>query len=152
MTWQSIRSYHFYAASTEFARPHHSPDAPWHNAEAIGGKCRITDEFRTKDKEMNKEKMAQMRYKRVKIRPVARHKDSVGFDLEPVDEVWLIEEASKNGLTLHGEYCGQNVRLGIDYVREFMTDTNIHPKSDGFLKLKVQIVILTPSGYKIEPL
>lgn len=101
---------------------------------------------------MNKEKLSTMRYQRVKLRPVARRFDMNGFEIESSDDVWLIENASREELELHNVRSGQNVPIGTDYIREFMTDHNLYEKSDGFLLLKVQIILHSPRGYVIEPL
>jgi hypothetical protein len=101
---------------------------------------------------MNKEKLSEMRYKRVKVRPIAQRFDANGFEIEPNDDVWLIENASREELELRNLHCGQDVSLGTDYIREFMTDHNLYQKSDGFLLLKVQIILHGPAGYVIEPL
>ena len=101
---------------------------------------------------MNKEKLSEMRYKRVKVRPIAQRYDASGFKVESSDDVWLIERASREELELRNLHCGQGVSIGTDYIREFMTDHNLYQKSDGFLLLKVRIILHSPAGYIIEPL
>jgi hypothetical protein len=101
---------------------------------------------------MNKSKLSEMQGKRVKIRPVARRIDPRGFDLEPIDEAWSIESATKCQLTLRSQRSGQGVVIGTDHVREFMTDTNISPRSDGFLILKSQVSLFAPRGFSVQPL
>jgi hypothetical protein len=99
---------------------------------------------------MNKQKLSQMRYKRVRVRPVARRIDSNGAELPQIDDAWLITETSDSELNLVNPRSSQNVPVGMDHVREYMTDSSGH--SDGFLRLKSQIFLFAPRGASVEPL
>lgn|GEM_PF-4018133 len=101
-------------------------------------------------KAMNKQKLSQMQYKRVRVRPVARRIDSDGVDLPQIDDVWLVTQSSGGELNLLNPRSSQNVPLGMDHVREYMTDSS--GRSDGFLKLKSQIFLFAPRGASVEPL
>jgi hypothetical protein len=90
-----------------------------------------------------------MRWKRVRVRPIARRIDRFGEELEQIDDVWPIMDASRNSLTLQNPRSGQNVDLGADHVREYMTDPG---RSDGILLLKSQIFLHDPRDFGIEPL
>ncbi|HEU0049459.1 MAG TPA: hypothetical protein VFQ43_17870 [Nitrososphaera sp.] len=97
---------------------------------------------------MKKSKLATMRYKRLKIRPVARRFDYSHGELPPIDDAWLVTDASPHELSLCNPRTSHQLRIGTDHVREFMTD----PKgSDGLLILKSQ-VSLRGNGIDVEPL
>ena len=98
---------------------------------------------------MNREKLSQMQWKRVRVRPIAHRINRFGVKLERIDDSWLITSPSRNSLTLQNPRSGQNVDLGADHVREYMTDPG---RSDGFLILKSQIFLHDPRGFSLEPL
>jgi hypothetical protein len=98
---------------------------------------------------MNREKLSQMQWKLVRVRPIARRINRFGVELERIDDSWLVTAPSKNFLTLQNPRSGQNVDLGTDHVREYMTDPG---QSDGFLILKSQIFLHDPRGFSLEPL
>lgn len=80
---------------------------------------------------------------------MARRVDSTGADLPPMDDKWILSLTSNQGLNLYSSRIQQNVRLGFDHVREYMTDIG---DSAGFLLLKSQIVTFAPRGASVEPL
>jgi hypothetical protein len=90
---------------------------------------------------MNKQKISEMRYKRVRIRPVARRVDQSGIELPQIDDVWLVTSAPKGEMNLENTRTGHNVR-------EYMTDIG---RTDGFLILKSQVTLYA-RGYAVEPL
>ena len=97
---------------------------------------------------MNKQKLSEMMYKRVKVRPMARRIDPNGMELPPIDDVWSITQTSRDELNLQNNRTRHNVQLGTDHVREYMTDKG---RSDGFLMLKSQIFLFA-RGVAVEPL
>jgi hypothetical protein len=97
---------------------------------------------------MNKEKLSEMRYKRVRVFPVPRRFNS-GVELEQIDDVWLITNTSRERLELRNPRSDQHVGFGTDHVREFMTDFG---RSDGVLVLKSQIFLVARQMPRIEPL
>jgi hypothetical protein len=98
---------------------------------------------------MNREKLSQMQWKRVKVRPIARRINRFGVELEQIDDSWPIMASSRDSLTLQNPRSGQNVDLGVDHIREYLTDPG---RSDGFLILKSQIFLHDPRGFRLEPL
>jgi hypothetical protein len=99
---------------------------------------------------MNKEKLSQMKHKRVRIRPIARRIDEFqDLELEQIDDAWIIEDASRRALELRNPRSGQGVTLGTDHVREFMSDLG---RSDGVLVLKSQVFLFARQLPLIEPL
>jgi len=95
---------------------------------------------------MKKGKLAEMLYKRVRIRPMARHTDPVGRH-SVVDDDWIVIEASREVLAIENERTQHIARIGTDHVLEFRTgDGRIH----GFLILK-SLIYLSPRGVRFEP-
>jgi hypothetical protein len=97
---------------------------------------------------MNRGKLALMQFKRVRVRPIARRINRFGEELEQIDDSWPIMSSSRDSLTLQNPRSGQNVDLGADHVREYITDPG---RSDGFLILKSQIILHDPRGFSLEP-
>jgi hypothetical protein len=98
---------------------------------------------------MNREKVAKMQYKKVKIRPVARRIEATGQELPQRDDWWLIENSSREKFKLVNPCTDHFVTLGSDHIREYLTD--YAGGSDGFLVLKSQIILKGASVY-VEPL
>ena len=86
---------------------------------------------------MNREKVAGMRGRQVKLRPVALRFEMTGEALPSIDDVWRIQQASKDAVELFNPRTHHVVKLGLDNIREYLTD--LHGGTDGFLQLKVQI-------------
>jgi hypothetical protein len=97
---------------------------------------------------MNKEKLSKMRYKHLKIRPIARRFDHTRGELPPIDDAWLVTDSSTSELCLTNPRTSHQLRIGTDHVREFMTDPG---GTDGLLILKSQ-VSLRGNGIDVEPL
>lgn len=97
---------------------------------------------------MNKQKLSEMKYKRVRVRPIARRIDPNGLELDQIDDVWSLTETSRGQLNLQNNRTYHNVQLGTDHVREYMTDAG---RSDGFLILKSQIFLFA-RGVAVEPI
>jgi hypothetical protein len=98
---------------------------------------------------MNREKVATMQYKKVRVRPIARRIEPSGQELAPIDDWWQIESTSKEKLKLVNPRTSHFVMLGADHIREYMTD--YAGGSDGFLVLKSQIILKGASAF-VEPL
>jgi hypothetical protein len=98
---------------------------------------------------MNREKVSQMAGKQVRTRPIAKRFKMTGEPLSEIDYVWRIESTSKDEIALFNGSTGQILRLGMDHIKEYMTDrTN---GLDGFLVLKSQIILKGPMVY-VEPM
>jgi hypothetical protein len=91
-----------------------------------------------------------MRYKMVRLHPIAKRIDWRGVELPQIDGLWRIL-ASREELELCSRDASpdQTVQLGTDCVREYLTDGG---RSDGILILKCQIVLFMSRGYRIDPL
>jgi hypothetical protein len=99
---------------------------------------------------MNKQKLSEMRLKRVRVRPIARRFDETrGIELEPIDDAWIIVNASCEEVELRNPRSSQHVLLGMDHVKEYMGDPG---RSDGMLILKSQISLFGRQVPQIEPL
>jgi hypothetical protein len=93
--------------------------------------------------------LARMQYKKVRIRPIARRIEPNGQELSAIDDWWQIESSSKEKLRLVNPRTSHVLNLGLDHIKEYMTD--FEGGSDGFLALKSQ-VILKGAGEYLEPL
>jgi hypothetical protein len=98
---------------------------------------------------MNREKVSTMRYKKVRIRPIARRIESTGQELPPIDDWWQIADSSREKFKLVNPRTNHFVTLGADHIKEYMTD--YAGGSDGFLVLKSQIILKGASLF-VEPL
>lgn len=99
---------------------------------------------------MNKQMLSEMRWKRVRLSPIARRiDDRMGVELEQIDDAWMIEDASRERLVLANPRSNQRIVLGTDHIREYMTDFG---RSDGVLVLKSQVFLFAGQMPRIEPL
>jgi len=99
---------------------------------------------------MNKQKVSEMAYKRIRLWPVAWRIDDVeGVELEPIDDKWLILSPTREEITLLNPRSDQKVRLGTDHIREYMTDLG---NSDGIFQLKSQLFLFRKQLPRLEPL
>jgi hypothetical protein len=98
---------------------------------------------------MNRNKLAQMQYKKVRVRPVSKRFDERGRELEQLDDLWMIMEASKAVITLHNIRTEHRVPIGTDHVREYLSDAS--KLSDGILVLKSEI-LLEGKSVSVEPI
>src|SRR6266404_1500881 len=98
---------------------------------------------------MNREKVATMQYKKVRVRPIARRIEPTGQELPPIDDRWQIESTSKEKVKLVNPRTSHIVTIGADHICEYITDYD--GGSDGFLVLKSQI-ILKGTSVHVEPL
>ena len=97
---------------------------------------------------MNKQKVSEMRYKRVRLFPMARRIDPVGVELPQIDDVWLVTDASKVTLELRNTRTDHILTLGTDHIREYLTDLG---RTDGIFSLKSQIFLFA-RGLGVQPL
>jgi hypothetical protein len=96
---------------------------------------------------MNKQKLSEMRYARVKVRPMPM--DSSTGQLRYVDDIWIVMNASREELNLHNPRTRDTIPLGTDHVREYLSDPG---PSQGFLMLKSQIIVSAYAQAIVEPL
>lgn len=97
---------------------------------------------------MNKQKLSEMRYKLVRIRPMARRIDPNNIELPQIDDKWILTDASREKLELRNPRTDHIIELGTDHVREYMSDAG---RSDGVFILKSQIFLFA-RGSAVEPL
>ncbi|ERR1700682_2490610 len=96
---------------------------------------------------MNKQKLSEMQYARVKVRPMPL--DSSTGQWQYVDDTWIVMSASKEKLGIHNPRTRDTIPLGTDHVREYMSDPG---GSEGFLILKSQIFVFARAQAIVEPL
>lgn len=97
---------------------------------------------------MNKEKISKMQGKQLRIRPIVRRVDCTRGELPPIDDAWQVTSVSREEINLCNPRTSDNLRLGTDHVREYMTDPN---GTDGLLILKSQVT-LSGTQVSVEPL
>ncbi len=98
---------------------------------------------------MNRRMLPRLKGQRVRLRPIARRFDSKGHELDEMDFIWSIDEASEDKLLLHYDGTGHSFPLNGDHVHEFRTDPLAN--NGGFLLLNSQI-FLRADKISIEPL
>jgi hypothetical protein len=69
--------------------------------------------------------------------------------LEVLDDIWLVQEASRDKVTILNTRTQHILSIGSDHIREYLTDESV--KADCFLRLKSQIFIQGRS-VTLEPL
>ena|ERR1700674_4015059 len=98
---------------------------------------------------MNRSMITKMRHKKVKVRPLARRVDDTGRELIRMDDIYVIQDSSWDKVTLFNSRTHHTFPLGVDHIREYLTDHT--GGTDGVLWLKSQIV-LRGRGVSVEPL
>lgn len=82
--------------------------------------------------------------------PMARRVDERnGIELEQIDDVWLITDASREEIELRNPRTEHIVRMGTDHVLEYMTDLG---RTDGIFKLKSQVFLFARRMPRVVPL
>lgn len=102
---------------------------------------------------MNKAKLADALYHRVRLRPMAQRMMTDGTVLPPMDDDWIVMAVEATGVRIHNISTGHAPLLGFDHIHHYVSD----PARDwdglkhGFLDLNVQ---LTLSGCNVftEPI
>lgn len=87
--------------------------------------------------------------KRVKLRPRAIRLLHTGEVLPPEDDLWLVEDVSERSVRLRNLRTHHVPELGLDHIREYMTDPELG--AGGFLLLKSQAFISGPRFW-VEPI
>ncbi len=91
---------------------------------------------------MNKDMIKKMLYHRVRIRPIAKELQGT-IELPEVDDEWIIEQISGNGVTINNPRTRHSKLIGFDHIYHYTSD----PSKDydglkhGFLTLTVQLYI-----------
>jgi hypothetical protein len=93
---------------------------------------------------MNKAKLAENRYGRVRLWPLAQRRMTDGTRLPPIDDDWMIEEVSADGVVrLKNLRTDHVAQLGTDRIHHF--DREPHRDWDGFkhgrLEVRVRLVL-----------
>ena len=98
---------------------------------------------------MNRKILSKMVWKKAKLRPVAERIQGDGRRLEAIDDEWMASSVEGGVVDLANPRSQQHVFLDCKAIIEHQGNPR---QSCGFFKLKVQVLLLTPSGYRIEPL
>lgn len=96
---------------------------------------------------MNKKMLQKTKFKRVRIQPYPYKRTLSGNKI--VKEPWFVEDVTDNFIEISLQSTGHRKEIGLDHVKEFMTDSQYG--SEGILILKSQLIINGNTVY-IEPI
>ena len=93
--------------------------------------------------DMNWEQMKKNKGARVRVVPIACRLDDKGRELSLLDDDWLIEDVSNDGVAVRNLRSDRRTTLGKDHIVEYTSnpDRSRHRIKHGFLTLKVQIFL-----------
>ena len=77
----------------------------------------------------------------VRLIPIAHRLDPRGFALPPIDDEWLIESVTDEGVRISLARTGHFRMLGFDHVHGYMSDRVLNGVKHAFLTLNVQLSI-----------
>ena len=79
---------------------------------------------------------------RVRLRPMARRFDG-GMELPQLDDEWIIQRVSKEGVQLHNTRTDHCLTLGADHIFSYSTDPDRSRGAElhGMLQLHVQLTL-----------
>jgi hypothetical protein len=86
---------------------------------------------------MNRKELSKLKGNLLRLRPIARVTESTGQMLEYRDDVWLVQDASPDGVTLSNARSGHTIFLNHDHIHEYRSDCS--GESNGFLLLQSEI-------------
>ncbi len=105
---------------------------------------------------MNKAKLAENLYGRLRLRPIARRMTVDGEWQPPIDYDWILTEVWPDAARICNIHTGHTPLLGLDHIHHYVSDpardgNGLKCLKHGFLDLNVQ---LTLSGCNVftEPL
>jgi hypothetical protein len=101
---------------------------------------------------MNWDQMKKNLHARVQLIPTAHRLDEHGRKLPAIDDDWLIEEVTADGVRIKNVRTHHTTTLGRDHIYDWRSnpDRSQAGVKYGFLVLKVQIS-LKPKGLSITP-
>ena len=90
---------------------------------------------------MNKEQIRKSVGHLVRLIPIAHRLDARGHPLPQIDDEWLIESVTDQGVRLFLSRTGHGRTLGYDNIHHYNTDRSHAGVTYGFLTLNVQLSI-----------
>jgi hypothetical protein len=101
---------------------------------------------------MNWDQMKKNVHTRVQLKPISFRLDDYGRKLPPLDDDWIIEEVSADGVRVKNLRTHHTTTLGKDHIYDYISnpDRSQNGIKHGFLTLKVQI-FLKPKDLSITP-
>jgi hypothetical protein len=101
---------------------------------------------------MNWDQMKKNVHARVQLKPTPHRLDDYGRKLPPVDDDWIVEEVSADGVRIKNLRTHHTTTLGKDHIYDYISnpDESQGGIKHGFLTLKVQI-FLKPNDLSITP-
>ena len=102
---------------------------------------------------MNKAKLQECLWQRVRLRPIAWRMTPDGQWLPPIDDEWIPSEVSERGLRIQNTRTGHAPLIVLDHIHHYVSDAarEWDGLKHGFLDLNMQ---LTLSGWNVftEPM
>lgn len=101
---------------------------------------------------MNKDKLKKNIFHRVKLRPIAKRiKRSI--ESEPIDDDWIIEQVTDDGVVLKNTRTDHFKLLGFDHIHHYTSDPSrdYNGLKHGILTMTVQLY-LDEKNVRIEPI
>jgi|SRR5579871_1405642 len=86
---------------------------------------------------MNKHRIAGLAGKYVRIRPIALRFDSADNRLDPIDDLWLVLRAGREGIRVKNLRTSHTLELAGDQIHDYRTDPS--GRSFGFIDLNGQM-------------
>ena len=71
---------------------------------------------------MNKSKLEQCLWQRVRLRPMAQRRMTDGTWLPPIDDEWIVTEVNAKGVRISNPRTGHAPLLGFDHIHHYNTD------------------------------
>jgi hypothetical protein len=101
---------------------------------------------------MNWNQMKKNAHARVQLKPTPHRLDDYGRKLPPLNDDWIIEEVSADGVRIKNLRTHHTTTLGKDHIYDYISnpDQSQGDIKHGFLTLKVQI-FLKPKGLSMAP-
>ncbi len=92
---------------------------------------------------MNKAKLAENLYSRLRLRPIAWRMTVDGEWLPPIDDDWILTEVSPRTVRLANIRTGHAPLVGLDHIHQYVSDEarDQDGLKHGFLDLNVQLTL-----------
>jgi hypothetical protein len=92
---------------------------------------------------MNKAKLTQCLWQRVRLRPIAQRRTTDGTSLPPIDDDWIVTEVGPHAVRLSNIRTGHAPLLGLDHIHHYIADParEWDGLKHGFLDLNAQLTL-----------
>jgi hypothetical protein len=92
---------------------------------------------------LNFEQLKKTKGMRMQLVPLAHRLDDAGKVLPQIDDDWLVESVSQEGIAISNSRTGLSVMLGLDHIHSYASNPNRKEGGSkfGFFTLKVQLTL-----------